>query len=79
MDNGRHEMGLSSISIALSGSGGAGVMTAGAMLLEAAAHAGYYGLFSRLSGPQVRGGEAAAAALPAATAVLSDIASQFLV
>jgi 2-oxoglutarate ferredoxin oxidoreductase subunit alpha len=60
MDNGRHEMGLSSISIALSGSGGAGVMTAGAMLLEAAAHAGYYGLFSRLSGPQVRGGEAAA-------------------
>jgi 2-oxoglutarate ferredoxin oxidoreductase subunit alpha len=49
-----------SVAFALAGSGGAGVMTIGAMLLEAAAHAGYYGLFSRLSGPQVRGGEAAA-------------------
>jgi 2-oxoglutarate ferredoxin oxidoreductase subunit alpha len=49
-----------SIAFALAGSGGAGVMTIGAMLLEAAARAGYYGLFSRLSGPQVRGGEAAA-------------------
>ena len=35
-------------------------MTIGAMLLDAAARQGYYGLFSRLSGPQVRGGEAAA-------------------
>jgi 2-oxoglutarate ferredoxin oxidoreductase subunit alpha len=49
-----------SVAFALAGSGGAGVMTIGAMLLEAAARAGYYGLFSRLSGPQVRGGEAAA-------------------
>lgn len=49
-----------SVAIALAGSGGAGVMTIGAMLLEAAARAGYYGMFSRLSGPQVRGGEAAA-------------------
>jgi 2-oxoglutarate ferredoxin oxidoreductase subunit alpha len=48
------------VAFALAGSGGAGVMTIGAMLLEAAARAGYYGLFSRLSGPQVRGGEAAA-------------------
>jgi 2-oxoglutarate ferredoxin oxidoreductase subunit alpha len=50
----------SSVSVALAGSGGAGVMTAGNMLLEAAAHAGYYGLMTRTSGPQIRGGEAAA-------------------
>jgi hypothetical protein len=49
-----------SVSIALVGSGGAGVMTAGNMLLEAAAHAGYYALMTRSSGPQIRGGEAAA-------------------
>jgi 2-oxoglutarate ferredoxin oxidoreductase subunit alpha len=51
---------LSSVSVALAGSGGAGVMTAGNMLLEAAAGAGYYGLMTRTSGPQIRGGEAAA-------------------
>ena len=50
----------SSISIALAGSGGAGVMTAGNVLLEAAALAGYYALMTRSSGPQIRGGEAAA-------------------
>ena len=50
----------SSVSLALAGSGGAGVMTAGNMLLEAAAGAGYYGLMTRTSGPQIRGGEAAA-------------------
>jgi 2-oxoglutarate ferredoxin oxidoreductase subunit alpha len=49
-----------SISIVLAGSGGAGVMTAGNMLLVAAAHAGYYALMTRSSGPQIRGGEAAA-------------------
>jgi 2-oxoglutarate ferredoxin oxidoreductase subunit alpha len=49
-----------SVSAALAGSGGAGVMTAGNMLLEAAAIAGYYGLMTRTSGPQIRGGEAAA-------------------
>lgn len=49
-----------SVSIALAGSGGAGVMTAGNMLLEAAAHAGYYAMMTRSSGPQIRGGEAAA-------------------
>jgi 2-oxoglutarate ferredoxin oxidoreductase subunit alpha len=42
------------------GSGGAGVMTAANMLLDAAAEAGYYALFGRSSGPQIRGGEAAA-------------------
>jgi 2-oxoglutarate ferredoxin oxidoreductase subunit alpha len=50
----------SSISVALAGSGGSGVMTAGNILLEAAAHAGYYALMTRSSGPQIRGGEAAA-------------------
>ena len=49
-----------SVSIALTGSGGAGIMTAGNLLLEAAAHAGWYGLMVRSSGPQIRGGEAAA-------------------
>lgn len=52
--------GPTDISIALTGSGGAGVMTAGNLLLEAAAHAGWYGLMVRSSGPQIRGGEAAA-------------------
>jgi len=51
---------LSSVSVAITGSGGAGVITAGNMLLEAAAKAGWYGLFTRSSGPQIRGGEAAA-------------------
>src|ERR1700682_1811404 len=50
----------SSISIALAGSGGSGVMTAGTLLLSAAAKAGLYGLMVRTSGPQIRGGEAAA-------------------
>lgn len=49
-----------SVSAALAGSGGAGVMTAGNILLEAAAQAGYYSLMTRTSGPQIRGGEAAA-------------------
>lgn len=49
-----------SFSVALAGSGGAGVMTAGMLLLDAAARAGLYGLMVRTSGPQIRGGEAAA-------------------
>ena len=48
-----------SISIALTGSGGAGVVTAGLMLLQAAANAGWYALLVRSAGPQIRGGEAA--------------------
>lgn len=48
------------VTVALAGSGGAGVMTAGNMLLEAAARAGYYASMTRSSGPQIRGGEAAA-------------------
>ncbi len=53
-------MSAESISIAFTGAGGAGVMTAGQMLLDTAAKAGYYGLMTRSSGPQIRGGEAAA-------------------
>ena len=49
---------LGSLSIALLGSGGSGVMTAGGLLLEAAGQAGWYGLMTRSSGPQIRGGEA---------------------
>ena len=45
-----------SVSIAIAGSGGSGVMTAGTMLLDAAARAGLYGLMVRTSGPQIRGG-----------------------
>ena len=48
------------ISIAIAGSGGSGVMTAGTLLLEAAAKAGRYGIMVRSSGPQIRGGEAVA-------------------
>ncbi|HXZ92313.1 MAG TPA: 2-oxoacid:acceptor oxidoreductase subunit alpha [Burkholderiales bacterium] len=59
-DASKGSVGRGSVSVALAGSGGAGVMTAGNMLLEAAAHAGYYGLMTRTSGPQIRGGEAAA-------------------
>lgn len=44
----------------LTGSGGAGVMTAGQTLLEAATSCGLYGLMTRSTGPQIRGGEAAA-------------------
>jgi 2-oxoglutarate/2-oxoacid ferredoxin oxidoreductase subunit alpha len=51
---------MPSLSIALAGSGGSGVMTAGTLLLNAAARAGLYGLMVRTSGPQIRGGEAAA-------------------
>jgi 2-oxoglutarate ferredoxin oxidoreductase subunit alpha len=49
-----------SVSIAIVGSGGAGALTAGNFLLEAASAAGWQGLLSRTVGPQIRGGEAAA-------------------
>jgi 2-oxoglutarate ferredoxin oxidoreductase subunit alpha len=52
-------MTVHSVSLVIAGSGGAGVVTAGALLLEAAAKAGWYALMSRSSGPQIRGGEAA--------------------
>jgi 2-oxoglutarate ferredoxin oxidoreductase subunit alpha len=46
-------------SVAIIGSGGAGALTTGNTLLEAACAAGWYGLFTRTLGPQIRGGEAA--------------------
>ena len=49
-----------SISIAVAGSGGAGAMTTGNALFDAAAKVGWYGILSRTVGPQIRGGEAAA-------------------
>jgi len=49
-----------SISIAIVGSGGAGAITAGSIILEAAGKAGWYGIMNRSVGPQIRGGEAAA-------------------
>ncbi|MEI6985849.1 MAG: 2-oxoacid:acceptor oxidoreductase subunit alpha [Rhodospirillaceae bacterium] len=48
------------VSIAITGSGGAGAITSGSLLLEAAGKAGWYGLMTRTVGPQIRGGEAAA-------------------
>lgn len=52
--------GLQSTSIGFIGSGGAGALTAGNLLLEAACAAGWQGLLTRSVGPQIRGGEAAA-------------------
>jgi 2-oxoglutarate ferredoxin oxidoreductase subunit alpha len=49
-----------SLSIAVIGSGGAGALTAGNFLLEAASAAGWQGVLTRTVGPQIRGGEAAA-------------------
>lgn len=48
------------LSVAITGSGGAGAMTTGGLLLDTAAKAGWYGLQTRSVGPQIRGGEAAA-------------------
>ncbi|HEX5846944.1 MAG TPA: 2-oxoacid:acceptor oxidoreductase subunit alpha [Rhodoplanes sp.] len=50
----------SDVSIAFVGSGGAGVLTVGGMLLEAACAAGWHGFLTRSVGAQIRGGEAAA-------------------
>jgi 2-oxoglutarate ferredoxin oxidoreductase subunit alpha len=49
----------SGFSVAITGSGGSGAVTAGLILLDAAARAGLYGLMMRSYGPQVRGGESA--------------------
>ncbi|MGE3145890.1 MAG: 2-oxoacid:acceptor oxidoreductase subunit alpha [Pseudorhodoplanes sp.] len=51
---------VNGISIAVIGSGGAGALTTGNMLLEAVSLAGLHGLLTRTVGPQIRGGEAAA-------------------
>ena len=47
------------LSIAITGSGGSGVVTMGMLFLKAIACAGYYGLMTRSSGAQIRGGESA--------------------
>ncbi len=49
-----------SVSFAIVGTGGAGAITAGSLLLEAAGKSGFYGVLNRSVGPQIRGGEAAA-------------------
>ena len=48
------------ISIAVTGSGGAGAITAGELLLSLAGNNGCFGMMRRSFGPQIRGGEAAA-------------------
>ena len=48
------------VSFAIVGSGGAGAITAGSILLESAGKSGLHGLLNRSVGPQIRGGEAAA-------------------
>ncbi len=48
------------ISIAITGAGGAGAITTGELLLDAAGRHGWYGLMRRSVGPQIRGGESAA-------------------
>lgn len=49
-----------SVSVVLAGSGGAGVISAGTMLLQAAGRANWYAYMTRSVGAQIRGGEAAA-------------------
>ena len=49
-----------SVSVAFVGSGGAGALTTGRLLLVAACAEGWSGLLTRSVGPQIRGGEAAA-------------------
>jgi 2-oxoglutarate ferredoxin oxidoreductase subunit alpha len=48
------------LSIAITGAGGAGVISVGELLLQAWAGAGGYGLLRKAFGPQIRGGESAA-------------------
>src|SRR6185295_15588608 len=64
------------ISVAIIGSGGAGALTAGNLLLEAASLAGWHGLLTRTVGPQIRGGEAAAL-LRLATRPIACLSDQF--
>lgn len=48
---------MNTYALAITGSGGAGVVTAGTLLLHAAARSGYYGWMLKSFGPQIRGGE----------------------
>lgn len=65
-----------SISVAIVGSGGAGALTAGNLLLEAASAMGWHGLLTRTVGPQIRGGEAAAL-LRLAAHPIASLSDQF--
>ncbi|MDP6345302.1 MAG: 2-oxoacid:acceptor oxidoreductase family protein, partial [Alphaproteobacteria bacterium] len=60
MAEARQTEGRDTLTVAMIGSGGSGVMTAAEILIRAAARAGYYGLMTKSFGPQIRGGEAAA-------------------
>lgn len=51
---------MESITLAVVGSGGAGVISLGEMILKSAASLGYFGLMRKSFGPQIRGGESAA-------------------
>ncbi len=51
---------MTSLTVAMVGSGGTGVVAAGEMLLRAAAQLGLYGMLRKTFGPQIRGGESAA-------------------
>jgi 2-oxoglutarate ferredoxin oxidoreductase subunit alpha len=53
-------MGNKSLSIAITGAGGAGVISCGELLLQAWAKLGGRGLMRKAYGPQIRGGESAA-------------------
>jgi 2-oxoglutarate ferredoxin oxidoreductase subunit alpha len=50
-------MSRQSVSIAIAGYGGTGVITTGQLLLKACAKSGFFGLAQRSFGPQIRGGE----------------------
>lgn len=54
-----HREGRTEVALALVGSGGAGVMTTGELLLDTAAACGFYGILTKSYGPQIRGGESA--------------------
>ncbi len=56
----QHKRPKKSVSVAIVGSGGAGALTAGSIVLEAAGQTGWYGMMNRSVGPQIRGGEAGA-------------------
>lgn len=51
---------MKTITLALTGSGGTGVVALGEMLLRAAARSGLFGILRKTFGPQIRGGESAA-------------------
>ncbi len=53
-------MGQKNLSIAITGAGGAGVISCGELLLQAWGSAGGRGLLRKAFGPQIRGGESAA-------------------